>query len=81
MFCMFNIFTLMALIMTFCHLLFSVSLLLENLAQLCLLIICSLLSLEIIALFHKDNNYYKILMVRSLVRQSDSGFIQTDWYL
>lgn len=36
--------------------------------------IYSLLSLEIIALLHKGNYYYKILMMKLLVRQSDSGF-------
>lgn len=42
--------------------------------NLCFLIICSLPSLEILAPFCKSNDYYKILMVKLLVRQSGSGF-------
>lgn len=34
--------------------------------------------MEIIALFYKDHNYYKILMMKLLVRQATQA---SDWYL
>lgn len=74
---MFNIFALMVVIWLSATCPFQCVFCYKTWLNLCLPIICSLLSLEIITLFYKDNSYYKILTMEMLVRPSDSSFRMT----